>query len=224
MSFQSADPERKALARALLEKLLPAARELAAKTTESGFVPESDVGKAAFPHYRMANCVGVNIYRGEKGGWFADLVFEALPPGIPEAIGTPVKFPHSSPEEAVEQAVHMMAMLIADEDRPRPEPETVKAAFPFDDIVVSVPSRILGEIREAMRAMPALPERKDAMERIEAFRAEVLGGERLTMERADALSPRDKTRLMSVVSLALIAGIVRIPEWEEEPPPPGPRR
>lgn len=216
------DPESLATARQVLDELLPHARRKAAEPADPLVLRAgSAVGRSALPHYRIANCVGVAIYQGEKGGWFADLWFEDVPAGIPPIIGTPLAEPHSAPQEALAYAIDTLALLITHEDRPKPDPEAVMAAFPFDGVVIPIPSQMVADLREmAGDRTPPTPEY--VRERIEAFRAEVLDGEPLTAERANAFPQETAARLMSIAAMALLVGIVRVPESvEADPPSPG---
>lgn len=216
MKYKPNNPENRMRARALLRKLLPAAREQAAKSSEYSIEPASDVGENSIPHYKIDRCIGVHIYTGDKGGWFADLQFEGLPAGIPPVLGTPVECPHQTREEALAKAAQMLTMVIAN-DRPAPPAAEAKAAFPFDDLVVHVPSPFIERLR---KDVPYEPTREEALESLTAFRDEVCGSKNLTQELADGLSEAAKVRLLAVCTMAILAGIVRFPEFEEKPPPP----
>lgn len=202
-------------ARALLRKLLPDARKLLKEEGNYEITPESNVGENSIPHYKIDHCVGIHIYEGSKGGWFADLQFENLPPGIPPVFGTPVALPHRTRAEAMDTAVKILALVLAN-DRPTPSAEETEIVFPFDGVVVHLPAQSFGKLQDKM---PVLPTREQALERLNAFRDEVCGGALLTHEAAQALPESLQARLLSVCAMAMLAGIVRFPEFTEAPPP-----
>jgi hypothetical protein len=216
MRYKPNNPENRMRARALLRKLLPEARKILEGKGSYEIKPESDVGENSIPHYKIDRCVGIHIYEGDKGGWFADLQFENLPAGIPTVFGTPMALPHRVREEALASAVKFLALVLAN-DRPAPSAAEADAIFPFDEVVVHLPSRFFGKLRDLM---PYKPTHEEALARLNAFRDEVCGGQPLTHEAAEALPRPLRERLLSVCAMASLAGIVRFPEFEEAPPKP----
>jgi len=210
--YRSFDNRRRA--KFLLDKLLPRAREKASELVE--FSAESAVGMAMLPHLRLSRVEGVHVYQGEKGGWFADLVFKDVPPGVPKVIGTASNLPCSTRDEAIDQAVTMLASVIRSESNPTLEESDTKVVFEFDDAVIEIPRDVLLAVRNAGVSISA----DDAMERLETFRRKFGGGRRITPDTINALPKQARLELMAAVLGALTNGLFRWPLRTEQPPPP----
>lgn len=55
----------------------------------------------------------VRIYPAPKGGWHADVILKDLPPGIPNAMGTPVETPCKTREDAEKVGRGILAGVVA---------------------------------------------------------------------------------------------------------------
>jgi hypothetical protein len=130
----------------LLRQVLPEA--LKAAEGAKG-VAMSPLGNAFFDHATLERMRGVHVYRGERGGWFADLTFRDMPPGITSVIGTPVSMPCHSRGEALAQVIHMVAMVVATEKardsgmRPGPSADPV---FLMGGLEITIKAAALAEI------------------------------------------------------------------------------
>jgi hypothetical protein len=182
----------------------------------SGFTSQqSALGENTMKYLHVNRLTGVHVYQGERGGWYFDLSFKDLPAGVPNIIGQPVAFPLETREQAIDGAVSMIAVLINRKDEaPAPE-EGAMALFPFDDVVLQLPSEMIEAIKNA--PIPP-PEPGYARTRLDEIRDEVWGGGPLTAEIMDRLDREQRARVLAVVAMAICEGIVRWPQFEEGVP------
>lgn len=216
MPYDRNNRTNRRLAAKLLKELLPLARE-EAKTIKDPFRPTTGVGETALRWYRTENCLGVHVYQGDRGGWFADLQFDNLPLGVGDTIGTPVMYPAKDRQEALRQAVHFLASFM-DPPQPKVSPDAVDVFFAFDEIELVVPAGLLRSFKDSGLEIPTGAE---AFAELASIRAELAGGGPLTREIMASLPEISLHRLQIVCALALLAGIPRYPEFEEAPPAAG---
>jgi len=210
--YKSVENRRKA--KFLLDKLMPEAERMVGglKTAEAH---GNDVGDNAMSHAHISRVTGVHVYQGRKGGWFFDLSFKDFPPGVPNIMGQPVGMPLPSRDEAVQGAVTMLAWLIKQKDRPLPSTEDAVAVFPFDHVIIQVPSSLIARIK----AIPVPSGGPDYVKtRLDEVREEFAGDGPMTVEVMNSLTEEQQLRVMTVVTMAMAEGFVRWPEYEEEAP------
>jgi hypothetical protein len=215
MSYNYKNPSNRMKAAQLLKKLLPLA-EQEAREQRAPLQAATAIGHATLRHYHISKCAGVHVYKGEKGGWFADLEFRGLPLGAGNIIGTPSQLPAKDREEAIGQAISMIASCM---NAPAPaEPaDAVDSAFAFDEIEMAVPGELLRTIKAAFEELPT-PQQAVAL--LEKVRSDFAAGGPLTGDVMRGLSKEDLRRVQFACAIALMAGLPRYPQYEEAPPPP----
>ena len=219
MPYNYKNPSNRIRARRLLKASLPHARKIVESGTLTETTAASSLGANSLQYYSIEKCDGMHVYQGAKGGWFCDFAFVDLPPGIPDAIGTPVSFPEKSQADAVLRGVDMLAMIMANKPDP-PSTEDAVAMFPIDDLVVHIPIRVLEEIKRA--ADGEKPEQDYVLTRLTEFRKTYTGDGPVTSELADAFPQEVLRELQVLCTMALLSGLVRDPPYlEAAPPKPG---
>jgi Uncharacterized protein conserved in bacteria len=196
----------------MLKKLLPEAERLAATFDLSGksMTPIMD---ALSPHLHITRVAGVHIYKGDKGGWFFDIVFKDLPPGLPTIIGQPSSMPCETREEAEKAATNMLAALVQQRDKPLPDQVEAEAVFQFDEVYIYIPTEIVASLERS-----GAPDLGYVRQRLAEIRKAFAGDGVMTKEVVDRLNDDQMTRLYAVVAMAVAAGIIRWPEPDEAPP------
>ena len=197
----------------LLKRVLPEATK---ESHGASGVPISPLGGAFFDHATVERLRGVHVYRGERGGWFGDLTFRDMPPGITSVIGTPVDMPCSSREEALGQATHLVAVLVATDRvrasgaRPGPPRDPV---FLMGGTQITIKAAALAEI-----ARLGDPDEGYVSRRLDELMRRHAPDGRLEESSLDGLAPMEKAKFMAVVAMALLLGMGRWPEPDEAAP------
>lgn len=206
------DNRRKA--RALLSKLMPEAER---RAPEMNMVEasSSSLGANTFKHIHIDRVTGVHVYQGERGGWYFDLTFKDLPPGVPNVLGQPVAYPLETREEAINGAVSMLAMLISTRDKTLPGHEDAEAVFPFDDVVITLPSVL---IRALESAPVPVPDFGYVCDRLDETRRQFAGDGTMTEDVMGRLTDDQRMQVFTVVAMAICRGIARWPQFEEGVP------
>jgi hypothetical protein len=209
--------ENRRRAKFLLDKLMPEARKLMEKITGAEAF-QNPLGEHTMPHLHINRVTGVHLYQGKLGGWYFDLTFKDLPPGIPEIMGQPVEHPCKTREEAIKGAVAMLAYLLARKDKPLPGADEAVVVFPFDEVAVKLPSSIIAELEKF-----PLPKNRQEMarHRLDEVRKEFAKDGPLTMAIMDGLTNEQRAAIMSVAAMAVVSGIARWPESVEMAPEEG---
>ena len=179
-------------------------------------VPLSPLGGALFDHASVARMKGVHVYRGERGGWFADLTFRDMPPGITSVIGTPSDMPCHSREEAMAQVTSLVAVVVATEKARASSPRTGPPADPvflLGGMQITIKAAALAEIS----SLGAPDERYVTRRLDELMRLHAHDG-KLDASSLDRLAPMDRAKFMAVVVMALMVGMGRWPEIAEAAP------
>jgi hypothetical protein len=213
----SADHRRKA--QRLLEQLLPEAER--ASVNAGPLTGTTAVGSSATPWMRIDNIRGVHIYQGRLGGWFADLEMRTVPAGVPNVVGTPVKAPCSSRNEAIANAVSLLAFTIANARNPAPDRKSADAGFAFGGFGLTIPSILVDEITRTSAEVGITSDPDYVRGRL----AEVHAKHRTFMENGGDLNDlpeKDRRELLVVCTMALCHGMPRWPELSEEAPEPAP--
>ncbi|WP_046866814.1 hypothetical protein [Microvirga massiliensis] len=183
-SYRHKDLDNRRMAKMLLQKLLPQAMETA-KEVSSDALETSALGGNTMKWLRLSQCTGVHVYQDAKGGWFADLTFAGLPAGVPDIIGTPVSLPKATREEALQEGIELLALVIAHERKPQETPDEPIAVFDFDKIALQIPSALIQQLNES--GLEKLGH-AHAMKRLDEIRTQMTGGEPFTAENFDRLS------------------------------------
>jgi hypothetical protein len=194
-------------ARQLLEQLVPEAE----KRIPGLGVPKADgsaFGANTYKYLHFNRMTGVHVFEGSRGGWLFDLTFEGMPSGVPNVIGQPVAYPFGTREEAVDNATHALAVFLRDRDRTPPPLDGAEALFPFDEVIIRMPSETITMMENASDK-PF--DRVYAMGLLEEIRQELTGGASMTEFMLEQFSREQKARLTVVCALAICSGIVRWP-------------
>jgi len=218
MEMNYGNPGNRIRAAEMLRKLLPRATKLreSHKDGEASMEAVSSIGQASLKWYRTENCTGVYIYQGEKGGWFADLSFKDLPAGVPVVIGTPNVAPNRTREDAIESAVHMLALLM-NSPTPQVNPEEAEVVFEFDNLGLIIPSAAIAAINKLSVERPS---NEYVEQRLDEIREQFAGGKPFNSEIMDSLSEEDRRVVYTVCVMALALGMPRYPKSEEVEAPP----
>jgi len=212
--YKHKDLDNRRKAKALLARLMPEAERRAPEFTNLE-TKSSSLGANTFKHIHIDRVTGVHVYQGERGGWYYDLSFKDLPPGVPNVLGQPVAFPLDTREEAIDGAVSMLAMLVNKRDQDPPPQDDAEAVFPFDDVVISLPSQMIRTLSEA--PVP-LPDHEYVRTRLDEVRKEFAGDGPLTGDILNKLTRDDLMRVYAVAAMAICRGIPRWPQSEEGVP------
>lgn len=207
-------PDNRRKAKALLAKLLP---EAIRRAPEMDLVESqaSPLGANTFKHIHIDRVAGVHVYQGDRGGWYFDLSFKDLPPGVPNVLGQPVAYPLETKEEAINGAISMLAMLVKTRDKILPRHDDAEAVFPFDDVVISLPSDL---IRTLAAAPFPPPEYEYVRGRLDEIRRQFAEDGTMTGEVMDKLTEDQRMEVFTVVAMAICRGIARWPQSEEGVP------
>lgn len=200
-----------------LEELIEEAELGEGLGTDDLQVEMSGHGEAVFRYLTRENLEGLHIYPGEHGGWYADITMKDLPPGVPRVIGTPVAMPCATREEAVEQGMAMIEMVLnqieagkADRGRDR-SGDTIP--FSYHGVELQIPLKLLEGLKELQH-----PGEDYSMQRLEEIGTELFGGAYPTSEITRTFSTDQLARFMSVAGMALLAGVHRWPIPAAKPP------
>ena len=177
--------------------------------------------RSMFPHVRRDNLKALVVYEGSKGGWHADLVLETVPPGVADAMGTPVQSPLRTRDEAVAAGRNILLMALVQELQreqlpSEPEPPLAFVLFGFD---ILLSSETLGRFDKLPRPWPGYETPANTIIRVALLVARWFPSG-VSAEALDALSPEGKRRLMATLHLAALSGVSHFPPHEDRPPAP----
>lgn len=196
-----------------LRELLPWARAEARKTRPNT-TEESALAGVTFPYATEDNLDALMIYPAPLGGWHADVVLKEVPPGIPNAMGTPVGTPLRTRQEAEE---HGKAILVGICSMPKREikPGSVFLLF---KIAVHLPP-LPHELLEFGRRLSADTEaREEAIARIEQLLTEYRLDDSCDVARFNRLDQFEKAFLMAALTRATMAGVYAYPPRRDKSP------
>jgi hypothetical protein len=174
----------------------------------------SGVAKASQYFMRIENVIEVHIYSEGPERWYADVAFKDVPKGYSNVIGTPVKAPVRTQEEATDFAKAMLLML---RDSTPVEKRPDEIVFPFDHVDLTLPEEMykqLVALREEISQDFSEEYITDLMERARAR----VGG-KITAERFNSAPHDDKIFVMMAATMCSLAGNIRWPNYvydEEE--------
>jgi hypothetical protein len=217
-SYRHKELDNRRKAKTLLQKLLPQAIDTAKEVSQDD-LEASVLGANTIKWLRLSHCTGVHVYQGAKGGWFADLTFTGLPAGVPEIIGTPVSLPKATREEAIQEGLELLAVVIAQERKQHETADEPIAVFDFDKIALQIPSALIQQLDGSGLEKPGPAH---TMKRLDEIRTQMTGGEPFTAENFNRLSREDQLAVVAVAAVAITHGIVRWPLPKEAMPGPDP--
>jgi hypothetical protein len=216
-----ATPEQINKGRVTLRTLLPWARAEARKANDSKMT--SALGLATISQLRESMLYSLVIYHAPLGGWHADVLFRGMPPGFPNAMGTPVGQPCRTFREAEEHGKGMLVALCrmaAQNEREKIEPK--KPVFQLCGVAIELEPELyalaLAEQPEgAGGPNGGYVSKEHAIERIEETIAEIFPAG-VTLESAQALDRSRQARLMSVLHIASLTVVFRYPPMQDGSP------
>jgi hypothetical protein len=220
MGYKYGNASNKIRAAELLRRIRPKAAEIYEKTKDTAvpLKPETAIGMASLKWYTADKCVGVHVYQGDNGGWFADLAFKDLPPGIGDVLGTPTLFPNRDRQAAIATAIEFLAKVMANQQSPQSPDDTVP--FSFDKITVFIPTEMVAEMKKDIEAVPGKRPSADAVALLlEDLRKQFAQGGPFTSEVMDRLSAQEQGKVFNRCSMALAIGMPRYPSYPEGMPP-----
>ena len=153
-----------------------------------------------------ANLAGIAVYPGDLGGWHCDLIFQGLPPGVPDVWGTPVAEPLATRAEAEAHAKTLLVSALVAIATPKEEAPPV---FKLYDGYYSLDPQILAWIEETRPPEYRGTEGyEQSLKRLKAFLAEVCPRDPLTELHAFESWPHDrKATLLSILHTAAVNGL-----------------
>jgi hypothetical protein len=204
-----------------LKALLPKARAEARKATDTDLRAGSGMAKAALPWMTEKNLLALTVSPGEAGGWSADIVLPAAPPGVPRTFGTPVSEPLETEAEAERAAYDLLVTVLASEHARDKEDATPPAAHPVFQLYNLELRLNPGAFEAVLTGMPpserSYASPQAAINRIEEVLAEVMPGG-FSRAAFEALADQEINRIFAVAHMAALTGVVRYPPMVAAPP------
>lgn len=206
--------------RARLRAVLPAARAIADRKRAASWVSDlSDVARAMYSHVTEANLDAVIIKPGEYGGWICDILLKDVPAGIPNAVGTPVKRPWPTRQEAEDNAAELIASFLLPGEHvrvARPEPHRVFEYFGFS---IPLPEKLLTWMEEETTRNPHLRYGSVllANERLDQVTEELFSATKPSADLLNSMERGHLSMLMATLCMAALEGCFRYPDWRAEP-------
>ena len=158
---------------------------------------------------RIDNLSELHIYCEAMDRWHADFVLRTVPPGLPNVIGSPVKHPCRSREEAWRFA-RSLVLGLRDTTPAEAPAEDGDIPFDFDEVTLNVPRAFYQAVSNA--GPPAEVLTDDYLQDITG-RVRLAAGGTLTVERFDALDAKGKSLVMTAAVFAILKGAVRWPPY-----------
>lgn len=196
----------------LLKVLLPKAREQAKEQEELKF--RTVIAKAQRAYLIESNVGGVHVYHANTGGWIADIYLKDTPIGVANVIGTPVANPCKTRDEALEQAVMMLASIISNTAK---QHEKVQPTFQLYDIALTLDGSMLEFVAKTQLETEGTVgyENPDkAVQKLEAILKQFFGNAEPSYDILMTLELEAKARLMAVCTMCALTGILRYPPPE----------
>jgi hypothetical protein len=158
----------------------------------------------ASPHWRLSNVGGVHVYETGRG-WYADIVFEALPVGVPTVIGNAV--PCGTREEAMRSAVRNLSLCAEREKAVIANFDAMMRWFVFDEIEVPVDPDYLPGIAAKLAAEGYTQE--ECLGRLAYLRHVISGDEPVTQGPCEAADEKTRERPAVVCEIAMALGLTQ---------------
>lgn len=199
-----------------LQSILPIMRAEVATISEDELKMEaiSPIAKAFMPHITENNLHALMIYQAPVGGWHADLVLKDTPPGIPNALGTPVASPCATRDEAIEQGHKLvrLALVVARNNHNQPLPIENPAFLLYSTNITLFPDLYEKLLSHCPAAMEGYGTPSYAITRLEQVLTRIFGHhDKITIQQIQNLTPEDRLVLMTVVHMAALSGVYRYP-------------
>jgi hypothetical protein len=216
-----ATPEQINKGRVLLRTLLPWARAEARKANDSKMT--SALGLATISQLRESMLYSLAIYPAPLGGWHADVIFRGMPPGYPNAMGTPAGQPCRTFREAEEHGKGILVALCriaAQNEREKTEPK--KPVFQLYGVTIELKPEIYalalaGQPEGAGGPNGGYVSKEHAIERIEETIAKLLP-DGIGLDQIKTLDHMSLSRLMAVLHIASLTGVFRYPPKPDASP------
>lgn len=182
----------------------------------------SALGEAAFRHMSIEKASGVHVYQGDRGGWFADITFDDMPAGVSPCLGTPTHHPLKTRDEAMAAARGLVELVMSldlarDAAPPASELPDGMAAFLFHGAVVPLPIAMLDALRDQM---PFKPDEEYVLDRLDQLTRLLGDPDEVDADKVAAAPPEFVKALIPVAAMALLAGVLRFPQFDEAAPSP----
>lgn len=208
-------PEEYRQGRRRLRDLLPAAK--AAVANDEGEVrATSAIATAMRGNVTEANFDAVVVVPAPLGGWHCDLMFKDVPPGVPNAIGSPVETPFRTRAEAEAHAkillVTMLKLLQLPKGDPTPVFQLYGCAFKMLPEAVESVRRVLGDDELAYGS------REVAIERIRDILTELCPTGFNVDDFNKRWPPIARAKLLTVLHMSVLSGVFRYPPRMDKPP------
>ena len=188
---------------------------------QARMVATSLMGDSVFSRIREEHIHAVIIYR-RPAGWYADIVFQDVPAGVPNVIGTPTSEPLGSRAEAEDSAWLQFSSLVlqARENATKAPPEDLRH-FDLHGNIFTIPGGIVD--MAVMSGMLLSDEQRgtpeDAHQRLAEHLRAIMGGDGFSIEKWNA-APDDQKRLVfASIIIQLAMGHHRHPPIESAPSP-----
>lgn len=196
--------------RRLLLSLLPAARaKLRKARVDDAYSP---LAEAQFSHLTDERQLhALLIYEAPLGGWHADLLFDGMPDGYPNTLGTAKQAPARTRREAEDQAQALLVLaldVIAKNQAQAPQPQA--PVFMLHGWGVPLSQSMFQVLAQVSDGQARYDSREEAVQRIEEVLAELLP-DGFDDDGFKALDFEARTKLLSVLHLAAATGVFRYP-------------
>jgi hypothetical protein len=216
MTYHHDSPENQRKAKRLLRDLLPRAKALARGSTGATRFDLSPLGASISGLVHARNLLAVHIYEANLGGWIADLEVKKAPVGAPRIYGTPVENPCRTREEALDQAINMLAAVLLT-DQPEPKLPSHRI-FELYGLGIPVPGAALDELHSAVGETKAQAHvsGEEVEVLIEATVARLFAG-MPTKEKLLSLAREELAELFLILGIAMLKGYFRYPAPQARP-------
>jgi len=201
-----------AAGRERLAEWLPKAR--AEFTTAPPDMKLGALANATAPYVTEDNFDSLVIYPGKRGGWHADLVLRAVPPGVPNTMGTPVGSPCATWEEAENHGRKILTLALAISAENRAAPKAHKPVFLLYDATIKLEPAGLAYYAQHEFTISSRPIIAAALDGI----IPSLFPDGCSKAKFEALSDNKKLILTRLVYVAALAGIYAYPLRKDAPP------
>ena len=106
------DRETIAQGRRRLKQLLPVCRAEAKRNSKDAGMIMNPLGERVSQYLTETNFDALVVYPAKLGGWHAELLLKRVPPGIPNAMGTPSDSPARTQAEAEERGKEILVAML----------------------------------------------------------------------------------------------------------------
>ena len=184
-------------------------------------VATSVMGGSVFSRIREENIHAVIIYR-RPAGWYADIVLDNVPVGVPNVIGTPTATPLGSREEAESSAwLQFSSLMIQAHENEGKAPVEDLRHFDLHGYVFTFPGALVDMTAQAGMLLPdeARGTLEDARERLAAHLHAIMGEDGFAVEKWETAPDAQKQMVVASMIIQLAMGAHRFPAIESSPSP-----